>query len=369
MTLEPLSFLVLGSGRMAQRHTQALASIRATPEVIGGKTAPVRFGIYARNKDKLRVLQEETGADFASDHMDASIERSDVDVVDNCLVNRLHVDPLMHAIKSGKHVFTDKPLGMTLEETHQLRDAAVSTGVHHGIVQNMRFQGGPAAAKAILDSGDLGPVFHTRVVFGYFVPPRVENRPPWFFRKKEAGGGVVHDMMAHFYDLLGWLIGPIARTHCATFQGFSQREDPDLGVFNSQVEDSCAVSLRFENDAIGQVFASWVRRKHEDVPTIEIDCAAGGLLVTANRCWVQRGDGPLFQYDPAAEQENPLSGWEELPTVSVDPFEVQLRSFIQSIHTGNRYSPDWNEALRTHQLIEAAYRSAESGREETPDSD
>ena len=129
MTLEPLSFLVLGSGRMAQRHTQALASIRATPEVIGGKMAPVRFGIYARNKDKLRVLQEETGADFASDHMEASIERSDVDVVDNCLVNRLHVDPLMHAIKSGKHVFTDKPLGMTLEETHQLRDAAVSTHV------------------------------------------------------------------------------------------------------------------------------------------------------------------------------------------------------------------------------------------------
>ena len=366
MALDPLTFLVLGSGRMGHRHAQALASIRSAPDEVLGQAAPVRFGIYARNPDKLRALSERTEADFASDQLEASIARADVDVVDNCLVNRLHFSPLMRAVREGKHVFTDKPLGMTLDESRQLTEAVLAAGAHHGIVQNMRFQAGPAAAKAVLDSGELGQVFHARVVFGYFVPPRVENRPPWFFRKDEAGGGVVHDMMAHFYDLLGWLIGPITRTHCVTFQAFPQREDPELGAFASELEDSCAVTMRFQNGAIGQAFSSWVRRKHEDVPTFEIDCAGGGLLVTANRCWVQRGDGPLFQYDPAAEQEDPLSGWEELPTVRVDPFEAQLRAFIRSIHTGQPYSPDWNEALRTHQLIEAAYRSAETGREEPP---
>ncbi len=363
MASDPLTVLVLGTGRMAHRHAQALAKIRAAPEVIDGETARLRFGIYGRNKDKLRTLFDETSADFCNDHLDGSIGRFDVDVVDNCLVNRLHFEPLMLAIEEGKHVFTDKPLGATLDESVRLRDAAQAAGVTHGIIQNMRFQAGPAAAKRVLESGELGRVFHARVVFGYFVPRRVTNRPAWFFKRTEAAGGVVHDMMSHFYDLLAWLIGPISSTHALTFDGLAEREDPESGPFTSDVEESCAVNLRFADGAIGQVFASWVRRKHEDVPTIEIDCAQGGLLITANRCRVQRGDGPLFSYDPAAEQPDVLAGWQEIETTPLDPFETQLRTFVRSIVGGAPYSPDWNEAVRTHRWVDAAYESNESGRE------
>ena len=203
MASDPLTVLVLGTGRMAHRHAQALAKIRAAPDVIDGVTTPLRFGIYGRDKEKLRTLFDETSADFCNDHLDGSIGRFDVDVVDNCLVNRLHFEPLMHAIEEGKHVFTDKPLGGTLDDSVRLRDAAQAAGVTHGIIQNMRFQAGPAAAKQVLESGELGRVFHARVVFGYFVPRRVTNRPAWFFKRAEAEGGVVHDMMSHFYDLLG----------------------------------------------------------------------------------------------------------------------------------------------------------------------
>ena len=41
------------------------------------------------------------------------------------------------------------------------------------------------------------------------VPRTVLNRPTWFYKKDEAGGGVVEDMMAHFFDLLRTLVGPI----------------------------------------------------------------------------------------------------------------------------------------------------------------
>ena len=363
MTHDPVTFLVLGTGRMAHRHAGALAKIRAEPEVVKGTAVPIILGIYGRNIDRLKTMADVFSADFMSDHLEGSIDRFDVDVVDNCLVNRLHYKPLMQAVAAGKHVFTDKPLGATLPESEKLAAAALKAGVRHGIIQNMRFQGGPQAAKKLLDTGDLGPVFHARVVFGYNVPALVTNRPPWFFKQEESAGGVVHAMMAHFYALLGWMIGPITSTHCLTFDGIIEREDPDHGPFRSDVEESCAVNLRFENGAIGQVFSSWVRRRHEDIPTIEIDCANGGLLVTANRCWVQRGDGPLFHYDPAAEQDDPLDGWEPVETTPTDPFEVQLRTFVRSVVTGDSYSPDWSEAVRTHRWVEAAYESNESGHE------
>jgi len=363
MAREPITFLVLGTGRMAHRHARALAAIQRDPVVVDGQPLPLRFGVYGRSPDKAAALVRDTQADFATDHLEGAIGRYDVDVVDNCLVNRLHYAPLMRAIDQGKHVFNDKPLGVTLDESVRLRDAAVRAGVRHGMIQNMRFQAGPAAAKAALDAGELGRVFHARVVFGYFVPSLVTNRPAWFFRPAEAGGGVVHDMLAHFFDLLGWLIGPIERVHCLTFQGFAEREDPAGGTFASVADDSCAVNVRFAGGAIGQVFSSWIRRKHEDIPTIEIDAERGGLLVTANRAWVQRGDGPLFSYDPAAEQADVMAGWTPLPVTPADPFEVQLRDFVRAIHAGAAYRPDWNDAVRTHRLIEAAYESARTGRE------
>ncbi len=363
MAIHPVTFLVLGTGRMANRHAGALNRIRAEPEVEDGAPIPIILGIYGRNLDRLKEMSASYEADFMSDHLEGSIGRFDVDIVDNCLVNRLHHKPLMQAIADGKHVFTDKPLGATLPESEELAAAAVKAGVRHGIIQNMRFQGGPQAAKQLLESGELGRIFHARIIFGYNVPALVTNRPSWFFKRAESAGGVVHDMMAHFYDLLGWLIGPISSTHCLTFDGIAHRHDPQHGPFTSDVEESCAVNLRFANGAIGQVFSSWVRRRHEDIPTIEIDCANGGLLVTANRCWVQHGDGPLFHYDPAAEQGNPLDGWEEVPTMMADPFEVQLRAFVRSVVSGGDYSPDWCDAVRTHRWVEAAYESARSGRE------
>ena len=124
--------------------------------------------------------------------------------------------------------------------------------MHHGIVQNMRFQAGPAKAKEIIASGALGRILHVRGVFGYFVPQRVENRPAWFYQKAEAGGGIVHDMMAHFFDLLGWMIGPIARVSCDMTTVFPERETPDGERFPAELEDAATVQLRFSKQRAGR---------------------------------------------------------------------------------------------------------------------
>src|SRR5438128_1971310 len=94
--------------------------------------------------------------------------------------------------------------------------AARSAGVQHGIIQNMRFNAGPRKAHELLRAGYVGRIFSTDVVFGYMVPQTVLNRPTWFYKLAEAGGGVVEDMMAHFFDLLRTLLGPIDAVYAAT---------------------------------------------------------------------------------------------------------------------------------------------------------
>ena len=95
------------------------------------------------------------------------LDASDVDVVDNCLVNAEHYGPLMHAIDSGKHVFTEKPLTIELSQAERLLAAARKAGVQHGVIQNMRFNPGPRKAKELLSQGLVGRVFSADVLFGY----------------------------------------------------------------------------------------------------------------------------------------------------------------------------------------------------------
>ena len=238
-----------------------------------------------------------------------------LDVVDNCLVNSLHYEPLLAAIHAGKHVFSDKPLTIAVSEAEHLLAEAERAGVAHGIVQNMRFQGGPTVARELLAAGELGRIFHARVTWGYMVPKRVTNRPTWFFKQELAGGGIVHDMMGHFFDLLRHLLepscGPIASVYCATDRGFDEREEPDGTPFPVAVEDTCSVVLRFRSGAIGDVFASWIRRKHEEVPFVEIDGEAGSVAFSFNDLRFQSQERtPSFTYDPTRVQAAFGEGWE-----------------------------------------------------------
>src|SRR5439155_7490257 len=159
--------------------------------------------------------------------------------------------PLMSAIDSGKHVFTEKPLTIELAEAERLLQAARAAGVQHGVIQNMRFNPGPRKAKELLDQGLVGRVFSADVLFGYMVPQTVVNRPTWFYKKAEAGGGMVEDMMAHFFDLLRHLVGPIDAVYAATGSAWDTRREPDGTPFTVEVEDLASGIIRFGTGLIG----------------------------------------------------------------------------------------------------------------------
>jgi predicted dehydrogenase len=358
---------VLGTGRMGRLHLEALDSIRSTGVRVGDTTWPVESAIYGRDPAKVDDCVQLYRPSISTTDMNELIDRPDIAVIDNCLVNSLHYEPLMRALRNGKHSFTDKPLAMEPSQAEELLRAARDAGVHHGIIQNMRFQAGPAMVKEMLERGDLGRIFHVRVVFGYFVPKRVSNRPAWFYQKEQSGGGIVHDMMAHFFDLLGYMLGPIERVYCDMVTAFPEREDADGNPFRSEVEDAATVMMRFRSGVIADVFASWVRRKHEEVPFFEIDGELGSVICSFNELKVQSHERTAdFSYNPTRQQTGYEEGWETVPLEPANPFEVQLRNFIAAIISGQPCKPDWEDAVATHRLIEAAYESADTGRAVTP---
>jgi predicted dehydrogenase len=291
-------------------------------------------------------------------------------VVDNCLSNHLHFGPLIQSIERGKHVFSEKPLTIELGEAVRLLDAARSAGVQHGVIQNMRFNAGPRKARGLIEQGILGRVFSANVLFGYMVPRTVLNRPTWFYKKEESGGGIVEDMMAHFFDLLRTLVGPIEAVYALPGIAWPTRREPDGTPFAVEVEDLASVSIRFQSGAVGNCFASWVRRKHEEVPTFQIDGEEGSLFFSLNRVWsLTQSETPLFRYDARAVQTDSTDDWRSVDVEARDPFELQLQLFLEGVAAGRPTAglPTWEDAVINQRLIQAAYRSLAERREVSPE--
>jgi predicted dehydrogenase len=354
-----LTVAILGTGRLGETHVEALARLRDSG-------LAVEPALYGRSADKVAALAQRHALTRTSTDLNELIDAADVDVVDNCLINALHYGPLMRAIDNGKHVFSEKPLTIELSEAERLLTAATAAGVQHGVIQNMRFSPAARAAQHLIDQGILGRIFSTNVLFGYMVPQTVLNRPTWFYKRDTAGGGIVEDMMAHFFDLLRTLIGPIEGVYAATGQAWHTRYEPDGTPFKVEVEDLASVSIRFAGGAVGSCFASWVRRKHEEVPSFQIDGEQGSLYFTFNKLYAQtQADTPLFRYDARKIQKDSVDDWRAVALEPRDPFEAQLELFVRGVAEGRRLpgSPTWEDAVTNQRLIQAAYRSLEERRE------
>jgi predicted dehydrogenase len=366
---DALVVAVLGPGRLGETHVAALANLRERGLDVGGRQVAIIPALYGRNASRVQELADRYGVERTSTHLDELLDAPDVSVVDNCLSNNLHYGPLMQAIERGKHVFSEKPLTIELGEAAQLLEAANAAGVQHGVIQNMRFGAGPRRARALIEQGLVGRVFSANVLFGYMVPRTVLNRPTWFYKKEEAGGGVVEDMMAHFFDLLRTLVGPIEAVYAVPGIAWSERREPDGTPFAVEVEDLASVSIRFANGAVGNCIASWVRRKHEEVPTFQIDGEDGSLYFSLNRLWSQtQAQTPLFRYDARAAQTDSLDDWQLEVVEPRDPFELQLRLFLEGVAAGRPTPglPTWADAVTNQRLIQAAYCSVAERREVSP---
>jgi predicted dehydrogenase len=172
------------------------------------------------------------------------IRDPNVDVVDICLPPHLHAEVATAALRAGKHVFCEKPLGLTAAECDQMVASAKKSGKHLYTGHVLPFLPEYVKAREIIGSGQ-----HGKLLGGHFF--RVISDPSWlkdFFDPARVGGPLidlhVHD--AHFIRLLfgmpnavmsqGRMRGDVVE-YCNTFFRFPDKSlavSATSGVVNQQ---------------------------------------------------------------------------------------------------------------------------------------
>jgi predicted dehydrogenase len=211
--------------------------------------------------------------------VDALLADPRVEIVVNLTIPRAHVEVGLRALAAGKHVYGEKPLGVTFAEGRKLAEAAAAKGLRIGSAPDTFLGGGHQKARELIDSGEVGPVVGGTAFMGAPGHERWHPDPAFYY---DIGGGPVLDMGPYYITDLVNLLGPVARVQAMSATPQLERpiySEPKKGqLMPVKVFTHVAGLLQFHSGAIIQMTMSFDVPGHTHVP-IELYGSKLSMLV------------------------------------------------------------------------------------------
>lgn len=330
--MNTVRFAVIGCGRIAGNHLQALREIpRAELAAICDLNAERAKPYSAR----FRVPW------YASYH--AMLTREHVDAVCILTPSGMHPAHAMDVMRRyRKHVVIEKPMAMRLADLDALLKVADEAGVRIFPVYQNRYNRPVCAIREALLEGRLGrPVLGT-VRLRWCRPQRYYDRDPWRGTWSHDGGALTNQGI-HYLDLLLYLMGDVEEVYTIAA----------TQLVKVQVEDTAVAALRFASGALGSVEVTTAARPDDFEASISVLAEQGAAIVaglTANRLFT-------WTLDPAACEG--LS--EDVPNAYGNGHRPLLADVVAELLDGTPHPISFEEGARAVRLLNALYRSAEDG--------
>jgi hypothetical protein len=231
--------------------------------------------------DMRSSIAEQRAREFGVPGMrvDQMLKRDDIEIVVNLTVPLAHTDVSLAVLNAGKHVHSEKPLGVNMAEARKVMDLAASRNLRVGCAPDTFLGGGHQTARKLIDDGAIGkPVAGT----AFFMCPGHErwHPAPGFYYLR--GGGPMLDMGPYYITDLVQLLGPIAAVMGSATKPRLERlvtSEPLNGtLIPVEVATDVAGLLEFESGAVVSITMSFDVPKHQHTP-IEIYGLDGSLKV------------------------------------------------------------------------------------------
>jgi predicted dehydrogenase len=278
-----------------------------------------------------------------------------IDIILNLTIPKAHVDVGLRAIAAGKHVYSEKPLGIVFAEGQKLVAAAKAKGLRVGSAPDTFLGGSHQTARRIVDDGALGqPVGGT----AYFMCPGHERwhpNPAFYY---EAGGGPMLDMGPYYITDLVNLLGPVAKVSGFGTMVRSTRtitsKDRAGEVIPVHVPTHVSGTLVFVNGAVVQVTMSFDVSGHKHVP-LEIYGTEGSLIVPDPNHF----GGQIELLKTGGEWANVDT---DMPYADGNYRSIGLADMAHAIASNRPHRASGDLALHVLEVMEAFETSSQSGR-------
>ncbi|MFJ4282531.1 Gfo/Idh/MocA family protein [Streptomyces massasporeus] len=377
--VDTLGVAVIGFGWMGRVHTQAYARVRhhypqlpLVPELVTvaeevpgrAEEAAAQFGFASTTRDWRQVAADPR-----------------VRAVSITAPNFLHREIGVAMAEAGKHIWIEKPVGLTAEDAGAVADAVATAGVQGAVGFNYRNAPAVEAARELIASGEIGTVTHVRVRLFSDYAAHPEGALTWRYERERGGSGVLGDLASHGVDLARHLLGDItsltadtavflperARPSGAT-AGHSRASGGELGPVENEDYVSCL--LRFASGARGVLEACRVSVGEQNNYGFEVHGTRGAVFWDFRRMnelgisrgttyqdqsvttvHVGPGHGEFAAFQPGAAN---AMGYDDLKV-------IEAYRFLRSIAEGTPHGATLRDAVHSAAALDAMARSARSG--------
>jgi predicted dehydrogenase len=265
----------------------------------------------------------------------------EVDAVLVTTPNACHLQDVLLAIKYGKAVLCEKPMGVKAEQCRRMVEAARKAKVLLGVAQVFRFEDTTARLRERLAAGQIGRLVLARSEFSF--PGGVGHPRTWLHELSIAGGGPIADVGVHCIDALRFILQD--EVVSVTARGRSDRASGD-------VEAAAAMTLEFSRGTLGLVAVSFRAAYRTPLELV--------------------GEAGVLRADDGFSVEKPirlelLRNGEVMETEILSNHEAytrQVESFAAAIGGKAEFPVPGEEGWKNQEILDAAYRSLNTGQAE-----
>ncbi|MFF1283041.1 Gfo/Idh/MocA family protein [Streptomyces sp. NPDC058299] len=377
--VDALGVAVIGFGWMGRVHTQAYARlphhyprlplrpllVTVAEEVPGrAEEAAERFGFASATRDWREVAADPR-----------------VRAVSVTAPNFLHREIGVAMAEAGKHLWIEKPVGLTAGDARAVAGAVARAGVQGTVGFNYRNAPAVEAARELIVSGGIGSVTHARIRLFSDYAAHPDSALTWRYERERGGNGVLGDLASHGADLARFLLGDIASLTADTAVFVPERARPAGATAGHALasggapgpvenEDYVSCLLRFVSGARGVLEACRVSVGEQNTYGFEVHGTRGAVFWDFRRMselgvsrgttyqdqpvstvYVGPGDGEFAAFQPGAGN---AMGYDDLKV-------IEAHRFVRSIAEGTPYGATLADAVHSATVLDAMTRSARLG--------
>lgn len=282
------------------------------------------------------------------------LAQPEIDAVDIALPHHLHRDAIVAAAQAGKHLMTEKPLCLNLDEAADIAQAVRKAGITMMAAHNQLFHPSVLKAKEMLMQGDLGkiyliqsydcsarrrPLSLNKATWGQAQPAFADT---WRSDPSKMGGGEYIDTGYHPTYRLLFLAGKEPHEVSAVMGTYRQP---------LQEEDSASVQVKFDDGMMGHILTSWAFDAPGARPLLFSIAGEAGHL------W---GERQKLCYQPVGFQTPAVIEYPDW--TGAHTFAAEIEHFVDAVINGYEPLHSVEEATATLRVIMAAYAATDSGR-------
>jgi len=232
----PLGVGIIGAGNISDQY---LINLTSFPDVRV-------LAIGDIEEDRARAQARKYGVPAAGD-VDVVLHHPDIEIVVNLTIPAAHIEVSEAIIAAGKHVWTEKPLGIDRATSLRMLEKADAAGLRVGVAPDTVLGPGVQTAKRVIARGDIGRPLFAQTLFQWQGPELFHPNPSFLYAR---GGGPLLDMGPYYVSTLVHVFGPVASVAAIGLRGSETRRvqvGPHAGdEFPVEIPSTVSLLMSFE---------------------------------------------------------------------------------------------------------------------------